>query len=134
MKFLLVLRPKEIEQYWHERLGEKITEKGGEFEVRNSVEEAKTLLADQQYEIHEVISGTFGAGRLDGPWRMVQASAAERGIGFTLLTSVGVGISPQDAARLREAGVSVIDKIEFDDSIGQFLDQRFPVGVQKEIK
>ena len=89
-----------------ERLGEKITERGGEFEVKNSLQEANTLLADKEYQVDEVISGTFSTGSLYGPWRTVQALAAERDLGFTLLTSLGHGISLQQAEELNKQGSS----------------------------
>ena len=107
---------------------------GGEFEVKNSLQEANTLLADKEYQVDEVISGTFSTGSLYGPWRTVQALAAERDLGFTLLTSLGHGISLQQAEELNKQGIGVLDKIDFWPGFNQFLDQRLPVGGQKEIK
>lgn len=129
MKFLLVLSNKEIEQAWDITLAEPLKKSGGEVVLKRRIEEAISFLSDPEFTADEIICGSFG-GLSDGEWRRVQKAAKERGMGISLLTGHGV---ENDFEALREEGVRVIDKFDF--NLRDFLGERFPVGgALKEIR
>lgn len=66
---------------------------------------------------------------MENSWKEVQAAAAARGMGVTLLT--GILLNASQRSEFASQNVRLLEKGTF--SLGQFISDRFPEGGPKEM-
>lgn len=123
---LLVLSEKD--SGWELNLSRPLKRHGIDVVTLDDIDEAVTFIQQPEFDAREIITGSFGDGALNGPWRSVYEAALARHIRITLITSADYSL--EQLQLLQSEHVGLIQKRKWNPN--QFEAERFPKAGQLE--